>query len=137
MTELEKCMAGEYYNCHDEIFLEFKQTARKLLKKYHELQYEQKQEKTEILKIPDYNGLEDVNYMLSCTKMPERVTIREWDISQLEETETAEPSVKVYAGQGMLPLKPDKIYELVAEWPEENLKEQGFFGEASYVVVTD
>ncbi len=50
MTELEKCMAGEYYNCHDKIFLEFKQTARKLLKKYHELQYEQKQEKTEILK---------------------------------------------------------------------------------------
>ena len=97
----------------------------------------EKLEKTEILKIPDYNGLEDVNYMLSCTKMPERVTIREWDISQLEETETAEPSVKVYAGQGMLPLKPDKIYELVAEWPEENLKEQGFFGEASYVVVTD
>ena len=45
--------------------------------------------------------------------------------------------MKVYAGQEMLPLKPDKIYELVAEWPEENLKEQGFFGEASYVVVTD
>ena len=97
----------------------------------------EKLEKTKILKIPDYNGLEDVYYILSCTKMPERVTIREWDISQLEETETAEPSVKVYAGQGMLPLKPDKIYELVAEWPEENLKEQGFFGEASYVVVTD
>ena len=94
-------------------------------------------EKTEILKIPDYNGLEDVYYILSCTKMPERVTIREWDISQSGETETAEPSVKVYAGQEMLPLKPDKIYELVAEWPEENLKEQGFFGEASYVVVTD
>ena len=50
MTELEKCMAGEYYNCHDKIFLDFKQTSRELLKKYHELQYEQKQEKTEILK---------------------------------------------------------------------------------------
>ncbi len=97
----------------------------------------EKLEKTKILKIPDYNGLEDVYYILSCTKMPERVTIREWDISQSGETETAEPSVKVYAGQEMLPLKPDKIYELVAEWPEENLKEQGFFGEASYVVVTD
>ena len=42
MTELEKCMAGEYYNCHDKIFLDFKQTSRELLKKYHELQYEQK-----------------------------------------------------------------------------------------------
>lgn len=49
MTELEKCMAGEYYNCHDRVFLEYKNTARRLLQKYHELTYEQKKEKTEIL----------------------------------------------------------------------------------------
>lgn len=24
MTELEKCMAGEWYDCHDKVFLEFK-----------------------------------------------------------------------------------------------------------------
>lgn len=45
MTELEKCMAGEYYNCHDRVFLEYKNTARRLLQKYHELTYEQKKEK--------------------------------------------------------------------------------------------
>ena len=28
MTELEKCMAGEDYNCHDEIFLECRNTMR-------------------------------------------------------------------------------------------------------------
>ena len=89
------------------------------------------------MRIPDYKGLEEVNYILSCTRMPERITLREWDISQLGKEETAEPLVKVYSGQWMLPLKPDKVYELVAEWPEENLEEQGFFGEASYVVVTD
>lgn len=50
MTELEKCMAGEYYNCHDKIFLSFKQNARELLKKYHKLPYEQKVKKTNILK---------------------------------------------------------------------------------------
>ena len=49
MTELEKCMAGQYYDCHDEIFLEFKRNARKLLKDYHELAYEQKDEKRSIL----------------------------------------------------------------------------------------
>ena len=49
MTELEKCMAGQYYDCHDEIFLEFKRNARKLLKDYHELAYEQKEEKRSIL----------------------------------------------------------------------------------------
>lgn len=50
MTELEKCMAGEYYNCHDQIFLDFKANARKLLKEYHALSYEQKEEKTAILR---------------------------------------------------------------------------------------
>lgn len=50
MTELEKCMAGKSYNCHDEVFLDFKTHARKLLKEYHGLAYEQKEEKYEILK---------------------------------------------------------------------------------------
>lgn len=49
MTELEKCMAGEYYNCHDKIFLDMKSNARKLLQEYHALAYEQKEEKRHIL----------------------------------------------------------------------------------------
>lgn len=50
MNELEKCMAGKYYNCHDKIFLAFKAQARKLLKEYNALSYEQKEEKSGILK---------------------------------------------------------------------------------------
>jgi len=50
MNELEKCMAGEWYDCHDEIFLEYKNNARALLAQYHALAYHQKAEKTEILK---------------------------------------------------------------------------------------
>lgn len=50
MTELEKCMAGEYYDCHDQIFLDFKGQARKLLQEYNTLVYEQKKEKESILK---------------------------------------------------------------------------------------
>ena len=49
-TELDKCMAGEYYDCHDKIFLEFKNTTRKLLKDYHALAYDQKEEKRKVLK---------------------------------------------------------------------------------------
>ena len=45
MTELEKCMAGEYYNCHDKFFLDIKSHARTLLQKYNALAYEQKAEK--------------------------------------------------------------------------------------------
>jgi len=50
VNELEKCMAGEYYNCHDAIFLDFKAQARKLLKEYNTLAYGQKEEKEGILK---------------------------------------------------------------------------------------
>lgn len=50
MNELEKCMAGEYYDCHDKIFLAFKGRARKLLKEYNALAYEQNEEKERILK---------------------------------------------------------------------------------------
>lgn len=49
MTELEKCMAGEHYDCHDECFLTLKSNARKLLQEYHALQYEQKEEKRAVL----------------------------------------------------------------------------------------
>lgn len=50
MTEPEKCMTGEYYNCHDEFFLDMKNHARILLQKYNILTYKQKEEKTSILK---------------------------------------------------------------------------------------
>ena len=50
MKELEKCMAGEFYDCHDPVFLGFKARARELLKAYHALAYEQKEEKRDILK---------------------------------------------------------------------------------------
>lgn len=42
MNKLEKCMAGKWYDCHDEIFLEYKNTARKLLAQYNALAYDQK-----------------------------------------------------------------------------------------------
>ncbi len=34
-------------------------------------------------------------------------------------------------------MRHDKVYEIVAKWPEEDLEEKGFSGKASYVVVTD
>lgn len=49
-SELEKCMAGELYDCHDEIFLNFKTRARTLLAQYNALAYEQKDQKTALLR---------------------------------------------------------------------------------------
>jgi maltose O-acetyltransferase len=48
-NELEKCLSGEWYNCHDEIFFEYKQRARALLSEYNALEYNEKKRKTEIL----------------------------------------------------------------------------------------
>lgn len=49
MTELEKCMAGKIYDCHNKTFLYLKEESRRLLREYNALKYEQKEEKREIL----------------------------------------------------------------------------------------
>ena len=41
-AELEKCLNGEWYDCHDEIFLEYMRIARDLSLKYRTLFYNQK-----------------------------------------------------------------------------------------------
>lgn len=49
MNEMEKCLAGQNYNCHDGIFLELKRKSRELLSKYNQFSYEQKTEKYAVL----------------------------------------------------------------------------------------
>ena len=49
-TELVKCLAGEWYDCHAPVFLEFKEKAHHLLMKYNSLPYERKEDKYVILK---------------------------------------------------------------------------------------
>lgn len=47
--ELEKCLDGEWYDCHSPVFLEYKEKARRLLKEYNTLEYSQKKEKRAVL----------------------------------------------------------------------------------------
>lgn len=49
-TELEKCMHGEWYDCHDFIFMELKANSRALLSQYNSLLYSDKMAKYELLK---------------------------------------------------------------------------------------
>ncbi|MDR3059151.1 MAG: sugar O-acetyltransferase [Prevotella sp.] len=49
-TELEKCMSGEWYDCHDEVFVQFKTKARKLVDEYNRLPYDNKLRRREVLK---------------------------------------------------------------------------------------
>lgn len=50
MTELEKCMAGEVYDCHDEVFLKMKAVATQWMQRYNSLPYEQRKERYSMLK---------------------------------------------------------------------------------------
>ena len=49
-TELDKCMAGEWYDCHDPIFITQKGKTRQLLARYNAQPYEEKKTKQEVLK---------------------------------------------------------------------------------------
>lgn len=49
MTELEKCLLGKNYNCHDKTFLRFKKKSKELLLIYNNLPYNYKEEKQKIL----------------------------------------------------------------------------------------
>lgn len=50
MNELEKCMAGECYDCHNKVFLDLKSNARDLLAQYNSFTYNQNEEKKAVLK---------------------------------------------------------------------------------------
>lgn len=50
MTELEKCMAGEFYDCHDEVFLKMKAVVTQWMQRYNSLPYEQRKERYSMLK---------------------------------------------------------------------------------------
>lgn len=95
------------------------------------------QEKYEKLKLPSYNGIDYVPYLFSCRIEPDRLTVKEWDASQSGDTEAAEISDIVYEDAFLLELKPGKIYEITADWKEENLDKNGFYGKASYAVRTE
>lgn len=49
-TELEKCMAGEWYNCHDKIFIERKAIASDWCMRYNSTPYSRRSERYALLK---------------------------------------------------------------------------------------
>lgn len=50
MTELEKCMAGEPYDCHDKAFIDMKATATQWMQRYNSLPYGQRGERYSMLR---------------------------------------------------------------------------------------
>lgn len=50
MTELEKCMAGEPYDCHDRVFIDMKAEATRWMQRYNALPYERRGERYAMLR---------------------------------------------------------------------------------------
>lgn len=48
-TELEKCIAGEIYDCHDSVFIDYKAKTRQLLAEYNSVPYDCKDKKRQVL----------------------------------------------------------------------------------------
>ena len=94
-------------------------------------------EQAATLDVPDYNRLDSVPYLLSCVVLPDRILLREWDIQELGVAEAEPLSETEYSEVLSIELKKDRVYELVATWEEEKLDERFFFGEASYLFLTE
>lgn len=94
-------------------------------------------EKKERLKLPQYNKLDCVSYMVSWEVMPDSITVKVYDTADLGNADAKTLSDARYEEIFTIGLKPERIYEITAEWKEEQLDKNGFYGNASYVIVTE
>lgn len=90
------------------------------------------------LKLPEYNGLDSVAYVFSTKIAPDTLVVRRWDASAIGNGEAEEERVtKYYYRSPILELEPGKVYEFAADWKKESAGKNKFYGNASYVLVTE
>lgn len=94
-------------------------------------------EKDEKLNIPEYNKIDGAPYLISSIINPDEMVVKEWEHSQIGNMEAEVLSTTTYEDTFLVELVPDRVYEIIATWDEEKLEENGFYGEASYVVITE
>ncbi len=89
------------------------------------------------LQLPDYSRLDYVGYIASFDVFPDRIILRELHYSGSTNTMMLSTgSETVYEENYGLELKKNRIYEVIAEWDEENLAVNGFYGTAYYAFAT-
>lgn len=90
------------------------------------------------LKLPRYNRMDSVVYTFSTQISPDTLTIRQWDADDIGNPEAMEESVATYYyAPFLLNLKKGNVYEFSATWEKTGGKKNGFYGTASYVLVTE
>ncbi len=88
-------------------------------------------------KLPHYNRLDEVSCTVSWEVMPDSITVREYGITDLGNADAKALSTATYDEIFAVNLKPDRVYEIAAEWKQEQQDVRGFHGSAGYVVVTE
>ena len=92
----------------------------------------------ERLKLPRYNQMDSVSYLVFCPVEPDRITVSEYEIADMEHLESAKLiSTKTYEEAGFIELKPERGYSIVAEWDKEHLDAYGFYGTGDYSLITE
>ncbi len=100
----------------------------------HPLDAENRMDK---LKLPNYQRMDTVSYMIGIDAAPDKLIVRKWDAADAGNPQAEELSViTIYEPTLFLDLEPDKIYELTAIWEEEKADQRGFYGDAGYMFVT-
>ena len=90
------------------------------------------------LKLPKYNKIDDVPYSFSTKIPPDMLTVSQWDIDDIDNSNIKKQTITTYYYKNpLLKLKTGKVYEFKAEWKKENLDKNNFYGTASYILVTD
>lgn len=89
------------------------------------------------IEVRDYNGFDYAPYHASFDIKPDYMYVREYDLLELGDMEPDVLSETKLEDVYFLELRPRRIYEVRAVWEEENLKTNGFYGEAFYIFATD
>lgn len=80
---------------------------------------------------------QEYGYSMFWEEMPDSVTVKEYEIADMGKMDAEAVSSTVYKDDFTVSLKPDSVYEIVAEWAKEKWDEKGFCGSSSYVIITE
>ncbi|MCM1134936.1 MAG: hypothetical protein NC400_05100 [Clostridium sp.] len=90
------------------------------------------------LKTPKYNGIEGAPYVFSTGIAPDTLIVRRWAADDIGGSDAKEECViSYYHRSPILELEAGKVYEFTAVWKKENAGRNKFYGNASYVLVTE
>lgn len=89
------------------------------------------------LTLPRYNRLDQVSYGASWDVMPDSIVVTEYKDADVGNPDAEPVSNVMMDDVSFIDLVPGRVYEITAEWKEENQESRGFYGTADYVVVTE